>query len=107
LAADGEEGCLTTSTRFINWFVATINMITDELYPTLFISKGNVMAISEELGYSKVLCLVGTTNADKCTQSGKESKCHLSFAPIQHWKSGLPITIIMGDETGVHHLEPR
>jgi hypothetical protein len=53
------------------------------------------------------LYLVGATNADGCTQRDKESKCHWPYVTIQLCRKGLPITIIMQDETWVHHFKSK
>jgi hypothetical protein len=49
---------------------------------------------------------VGATNADRCTQGDKKSECHWPFV-IQQCRKGLPITIIMQDETWVHHSKSK
>jgi hypothetical protein len=79
---------------------------TNKLCSTLYIGKGSVMAIIEQLGYSKVCaCWVTRMLTVLCKET--ESICYRSFAQIQHWRWELPVADRHAGWNWVHNSEPE
>jgi hypothetical protein len=80
---------------------------TDELCSTLYIGKGSVMEIIEELGDSKVCVQWVPWMLTHTHIWNKENNRHWSFVPVDPGGENFVLQVGMGDKTWVHDLEPE
>lgn len=80
--------------------------VTDGLCYNLSICKGIVIAVIEELGYSKV-CDKWVPRILRYASKETVQQSKLIFCTNTTWKWGLSTANYEGDETWVHHIVPE
>lgn len=87
--------CVRTSTNLII-HTETCHTTKDGLCTILSIGKGCWIAIYWRAWLFQILCLLGVTNVDRCTQRSKDSNCHWTSAPTKCriWKVAFALLCI-------------